>query len=128
MRRLCAAGKRAVKRDNLQFVNGVQARESQPFAPQSPGKAKYVSPANASVGSPAALVFNGGYFGVYADVHFGTSSNPPLYQANVPLSANAQKSVPLPVLAPGTTYYWKVVNKTFANMTSIDPIYSFVAQ
>lgn len=110
---------------NLQFVDGVQMKESTPFAPLAPGKASYVSPANGFVGTPTALVFNGGYYGITADVYFGTAPNPPLYQSNIALSTNAKKTVTLPALTPGTKYYWKVVNKTLANKTTVGSTYSF---
>jgi phosphatidylserine/phosphatidylglycerophosphate/cardiolipin synthase-like enzyme len=111
---------------NLQYVNGVRMLESKAFVPLPPGKAAYKSPANGFVGTPTALVINGGFYGFYADVYLGTSStNLTLYKANVPLSVNKNISVPLPALTPGKTYYWRVNNKTFANKVSIGYVYSF---
>ena len=110
---------------NLQYIDGVQVLESQPFVPQPPGKAAYSAPVNGFVGTPTALVFNGGYYGIFADVYFGTTSNPPLYQADVPLTTNTKKTVALPALTPGTTYYWRIVNKTLANKVSFGSVYSF---
>ena len=110
---------------NQQFIDGVQVLESQPFVPQPPAKAAYSAPANGFVGTPTALVFNGGYYGFFADVYFGTLPNPPLYQADVPLATNTKKTVPLPVLTPGKIYYWRIVNKTLANKVSFGPVYSF---
>jgi hypothetical protein len=110
---------------NLQFIDGVQVLESQPFVPLAPGKATYSTPANGFVGAPTALIFNGGFYGIFADVYFGTTVNPKLYLADVPLATNTKKTVPLPALTPGTTYYWRIVNKTLANKVSFGPVYSF---
>lgn len=110
---------------NTHFIDGLRIVESNAFLPSSPGAAKYISPANAFVGATTALVFNGGYFGIFADVYFGTTSTPPPYLKDLRLSANANKTVTLPALLPGTTYYWKVVNKTAAGKASTGPTYSF---
>jgi phosphatidylserine/phosphatidylglycerophosphate/cardiolipin synthase-like enzyme len=110
---------------NSQFVDGVQMIESKPFTPGAPGAATSLSPANGFVGTPTQLVFNGGFYGITADVYFGTTPSPPLYLSGIPLGVNTKRPVALPPLGSGTTYYWKVITRTHANRTSSTATLSF---
>jgi regulation of enolase protein 1 (concanavalin A-like superfamily) len=66
------------------------------------------------------------------DIYFGTDPNPPLFAANQNLgpddptkSPKQYQTIALPALTPGTTYYWKIVSKTMANLTATGPVWSF---
>ena len=63
------------------------------------------------------------------DVYFGVSPNPPLFAANQALgpseTTSQDQTFTLPALTGGTTYYWKIVSKTAANLTKTGDIWSF---
>jgi phosphatidylserine/phosphatidylglycerophosphate/cardiolipin synthase-like enzyme len=108
------------------------AVESKPFVPLAPDKPSNVSVANGAVGVAAAgqrLKWNGGPWAHLYDVYFGTSPNPPLFAANLvlgPSETPAQyQTFTLPTLIDGTTYYWKIVSKTAANLTKTGDTWSF---
>ncbi len=111
------------------------AQETGPFTPLPPDTPVYQTPANGATGlatSGLQLVWDGGPWAHNYDVYFGTSSAPPLYAANLNLgpddptkSTKQYQRFSLPTLAPGTTYYWKVVSKTMANVTKAGPVWSF---
>lgn len=100
--------------------NQAGAPETAPFAPLPPDTPTYVRPAAGAVGVPldAALVFDAGPFAHLYDVYFGTTPDPPLLEANVPLGPTGPGDKPrryvLPPLQPHTTYYWRIVAKTMA--------------
>ena len=106
--------------------NPAGAKETAPFTPIAPGTPTYHTPANGASNIPitgASLVWDGGAWAHNYDVYFGTSSNPPLYLANQNLgpddpskSPKQYQSVPLPTLVSGTTYFWRIVSKTMANV------------
>jgi hypothetical protein len=108
------------------------AIETQPFVPLPPDKPVYQSPTDGSLGTLRSmeLVWDGGPWGQVYDIYFGTDPNPPLLAANQqlgpndPASPSFQKWI-LPLLQPGTTYYWRIVSKTMAGMTAKGPIASF---
>jgi phosphatidylserine/phosphatidylglycerophosphate/cardiolipin synthase-like enzyme len=111
---------------NLQYVDGAQVIESKPFVPSSPGSSTYLSPANASTVSTSTPVLR---FRVrwahYVDVYYGTSSTSlTLYRSRMRVNPNTTVSVTLPTLAP-RTYYWRVVARTAANLTSTGSVWSF---
>ncbi len=116
-------------------TNPVGAKETGPFTPLPPGTPSYQTPASGATAvatSGAKLVWDGGAWAHVYDIYFGTSSNPPLFLANQNLgpddpakSPKQLQSVPLPTLSAGTTYYWKIVSKTMANVTKTGPIWSF---
>ena len=115
----------------------------QDFVPSYPEQPVYSTPANGALGLGAAvtLKWEGGWWAHKYDIYFGTSSTPPLLQANyAPGAATAgvvgtKESFTVSNLQPGVTYYWRVVGKTMANGTRPDgtvvsrtvtgPIYSF---
>ena len=82
-----------------------------------------LSPADASVNLTATgitLKWDPGYYGQIYDIYFGVDPNPPLYKANLALgpvdydTPKTKKTLALPALQPGTTYYWRIVSKTMA--------------
>src|SRR5262245_11820092 len=106
--------------------------ESTPFVPLPPDKPANVSIANGAVGVPTAgqaLTWHGGPWAHVYDVYFGTVPNPPLFAAGQALgpsqSTSQDQSFSLPALAGGTTYYWKIVSKTAANLTRTGDVWSF---
>ena len=103
-------------------------QETRPFVPLPPDPPAYTAPANGSSGastSSVTLSWRPGLWAHRADVYFGTAPNPPLRAANVSVSPNSTKSYTVSSLAPGTTYYWRIVSKTMAPMTAAGPVYSF---
>ena len=102
--------------------------ETVAFEPLPPDVPAYVSPANQGQSvatSGAVLRWNPGPWSWLADVYFGTSPSPPLYRSNVGVAVSETNTFALPALAPGTTYYWKIVSKTMAQQTAEGPIHSF---
>jgi hypothetical protein len=91
----------------------------------------YSAPANGAFGVPltATLRWEGGPWAHKYDIYFGTSSNPPLVDANVMVGGAAsgigETYTVKQSLAPGTTYYWRVVGKTIANRTATGATWSF---
>lgn len=110
------------------WTNAAGAIETTPFVPQPPAPPVYVSPANGATGvatSGAVLRFNPGTWGHRADIYFGTSLDPPLIASNVVVTATDNHTYALPALNPGTTYYWRVVNKTIALRGAAGTVQSF---
>lgn len=119
--------------------------ENQPFVPLPPDQASYQLPANGAIAQPTTikLQWEGGPWAHKYDIYFGTTSNPPLYAANVstlqsgavpgqPLldtgsvDGGVTESYTIPLtLQAGTTYYWKIVSKTMADQTATGPTWSF---
>ena len=111
--------------------NSGPAPETEPFVPLPPDPPTYSAPAQSASGVSIApvLTFDAGPFAHLYDIYFGTSSNPPLIQADVPLGptepGGAPRTYQLPQLSPNTTYYWRVVAKTMAQQTAGGPVWSF---
>jgi hypothetical protein len=104
---------------NLQYVDGLQVIESKPFVPLPPGSASNVSPAHQSTVSTATprLTFKVRW-AHYVDVYYGRSSTSlTLYRSRMRVNPNTTVSVTLPTLSSGT-YYWRVISRTAANLTS----------
>jgi hypothetical protein len=104
--------------------------EYQTFTPLPPDAPVTPSPLNSAVvASPdVTLRWEGGFFAWKYDLYFGTNPNPPLLTANLTTGfpgPGTPETYQLPVLAPGQTYYWRVVGKTMANMTASGPVWSF---
>jgi hypothetical protein len=119
------------------FVNHFERKwnstsENTDFVPQPPPNAPaYSAPANAAVGLGATgvvLKWEGGLWAHKYDIYFGTTPNPPLIASDVntgsPYPGNPE-TFPLPALSPGTTYYWKIVSETMANLGNTGPVWSF---
>lgn len=114
---------------NRKWNNSTGNRETTAFVPLPPGTPVYVSPAHAATGQPTTvtLTWRPGHWGHRADLYFGTSANPPLYQANLTTSAGSSstKKVTISGLVAGRTYYWRVVSKTMAGLTRSGSTRSF---
>lgn len=111
--------------------NSAGFAESRPFVPKPPDKPLNKLPANLATaqGTSLTLTWEGGPWAHKYDVYFGTTPIPPLFAADVahPPSDSAADNEHLTVtnLAPGTTYYWRVVGKTMANMSAGGATWSF---
>jgi len=112
-------------------TNTAGATETVAFAPLPPDAPKYKSPSNGGAvpTSTATLTWYAGPWAHNYDIYFGTSSNPPLVASNVTLGPSPDTSTyqkwTTPSLAANTTYYWKIVSKTMANMTAAGPVWTF---
>jgi phosphatidylserine/phosphatidylglycerophosphate/cardiolipin synthase-like enzyme len=103
------------------------------FTPLPPDEPSYLSPASDALGQAASVTlrWEGGYWAHRYDVYFGTTPNPPLLAENItPGSATAgmnavKESFAVSSLAPGVTYYWRIVSKTMADRTRTGPVWSF---
>jgi hypothetical protein len=112
-------------------TNASAAAETAPFVPLPPDAPKNKLPASASLitTSTATLTWYGGPWAHNYDIYFGTSSNPPLVAANVNLGPSpdvkTNQQWTTPPLAASTTYYWKIVSKTMANLAVTGPVWNF---
>jgi phosphatidylserine/phosphatidylglycerophosphate/cardiolipin synthase-like enzyme/regulation of enolase protein 1 (concanavalin A-like superfamily) len=112
--------------------NNDVAVETAPFVPLPPDAPKNKLPAAGSqlpAGTTAKLTWFGGPWAHNYDVYFGTTPTPPLVAANLnlgpSLTTTTNQSYTTPVLAAGTTYYWRIVSKTMANLSAPGPVWSF---
>jgi hypothetical protein len=101
-----------------------------PFEPLPPDSPVYSSPSNGAsgAGTSVTLTWDGGPWSHLYDIYFGTSPNPPLIQSNKELGspdAGQQETFTINNLLPGTTYYWRIVDKTWAQKTNSGPVWSF---
>jgi PKD repeat protein/phosphatidylserine/phosphatidylglycerophosphate/cardiolipin synthase-like enzyme len=106
------------------------ATEYKPFVPLPPDAPANPSPANQAFTSSTnvTLQWEGGFWAWKYDVYFGTSSNPPLVASDLNTGfpgPGTPETFTLPTLQPGTTYFWRIVGKTMANMTTSSPVWSF---
>lgn len=119
--------------------------ENQPFVPLGPNIPVNQLPANNAVAQPTAvqLQWEGGRWAHKYDIYFGTDPNPPLLIADAStdqsgagpgqprldggsVDDNVVEKITIPLtLSPGTTYYWKIVGKTMANLSATGPIWNF---
>ena len=113
-------------------TNPMNAAETAPFVPLPPDQPAYRSPANGSVtaGSSVTLTWYAGRWAHNYDIYVGASPSPPLVATNVNLGPSSTSTTfqrfTVSNLSPGTTYYWKVVSKTMANMTATGSVWTFV--
>jgi phosphatidylserine/phosphatidylglycerophosphate/cardiolipin synthase-like enzyme/regulation of enolase protein 1 (concanavalin A-like superfamily) len=106
--------------------------ETRPLVPLPPDAPRYVAPADAAQNQPATVTlewYAGPWAHVY-DIYFGTDpSNLPLHAANQQLgpSEHSRDYVRFTVsgLQESTTYYWRVVSKTMANVERGGTVWSF---
>jgi phosphatidylserine/phosphatidylglycerophosphate/cardiolipin synthase-like enzyme len=107
------------------------ASETEPFVILPPDQPVYSAPSSgANVQSDTAtLRWHAGFWAYKYDIYFGTSSNPPLLAADVNLgnSITPTDYVDYTVtgLAPDTTYYWRIVSKTMANVPASGAVWNF---
>jgi phosphatidylserine/phosphatidylglycerophosphate/cardiolipin synthase-like enzyme len=112
-------------------ANPAHAAESAPFVPLPPDAPRYKSPVSGTTvtGLTATLTWNAGLWAHNYDIYLGTSSSPPLLAANVNLGPSATPTTYVkyttPPLLPSTTYYWRIVSKTMANLTAVGSTWSF---
>jgi hypothetical protein len=112
--------------------NSTGVAETTDFVPLPPDRATTPNPVNAASGVGTASVTLKWFGGPWAhkyDVYFGTTPTPPLFAENLELgpseSSTQMQKLTVTGLAAGTTYYWRVVSKTMANMTRASEVWSF---
>jgi phosphatidylserine/phosphatidylglycerophosphate/cardiolipin synthase-like enzyme/regulation of enolase protein 1 (concanavalin A-like superfamily) len=117
---------------NRKWSNTTGNQETKPFVPLPPDTPAYHLPANGATGvatSGVSLSWNSGLWAHKYDIYFGTTSNPPLLSANVPLGPTQfgtdYRTFALPTLQPGTTYFWKITSKTMALVPKDGVVWSF---
>src|SRR4029079_12049675 len=72
--------------------------------------------------------WDGGIWAHFYDIYFGTTSNPPLLAGNLQLGSfqpGVIETYTVNSLQPGTTYYWRIVGKTYAQAATSGPVWSF---
>jgi phosphatidylserine/phosphatidylglycerophosphate/cardiolipin synthase-like enzyme len=109
--------------------------ENAPFVPLPPDKAKTPAPVHLATGvnasAPVTLKWYGGPWAHLYDIYLGTdSANLPIVAANLELgpsesTTEVQKYTVMTALLPGTTYYWKIVSRTMANLAQTSATWSF---
>jgi phosphatidylserine/phosphatidylglycerophosphate/cardiolipin synthase-like enzyme len=100
------------------------------FVPLPPDSPVYASPVNASsgTGTSVTLKWEGGPWAHFYDIYFGTSSNPPLLAGNLQIGSpdpGQGEKYTVSNLATGTTYYWRIVSRTWAQKTKAGAVWSF---
>jgi hypothetical protein len=102
------------------------------FVPGAPDAPSLSAPAAGQTGvaPTTALIWNRAPFATSFDVYLGTSASSMTKVANVPAKlVNEPPSTysfkPATALQPGTTYYWRVVSRTLANVTATSLTRSF---
>ena len=101
-----------------------------PFQPLAPGAPVYSSPSNGASGLPSSvtLTWDGGPWSHMYDIYAGPTPDPPLVAGNIPLGspdAGVLETFTLSNLQPGTAYYWRIVDRTYANRTQSGVTWSF---
>jgi phosphatidylserine/phosphatidylglycerophosphate/cardiolipin synthase-like enzyme len=118
-------------------LNPVGAVETTDFVPLAADKPINMLPANAAINlntTGIVLKWDPGYFGHLYDIYFGQDPNPPLYKADLKLGPvdfdlpKTKKTLTLPAVQAGTTYYWRIATKTMAGLISKGPIWSFTTK
>jgi len=114
------------------WTNATGNVETTPFVPLPPDAPVYQAPANGAQNQSQTITLKwfGGYFAHVYDLYLGTDpANLPLVAPNLALgpseSATEFQSYTISGLQLSTTYYWKIVSKTMANMTKSGPVWSF---
>jgi hypothetical protein len=101
------------------------------FQPLPPGPQVYSAPSNGATGvstSSVTLRWDGGTWAHLYDIYFGTDPNPPLVASNRELGSpvdGQMETWTVTNLLPGTTYYWRIVGKTWAQMARSGATWSF---
>ena len=107
------------------------AAETEPFVILPPDQPVYSAPSSgASIQSDTVtLRWHAGFWAYKYDIYFGTSPNPPLLAADVflgnSITPTDYRSYTIAGLLPDTTYYWRVVSKTMANMPASGQVWNF---
>jgi phosphatidylserine/phosphatidylglycerophosphate/cardiolipin synthase-like enzyme len=103
-----------------------------PFVPRAPGVPSYAAPSSGASGlrGETTLRWEGGSWAHKYDIYFGPTSDPPRVVVDfMPGGATAglrvSESYTFRNLSPATTYYWRIVGKTMANVTRSGPLWQF---
>jgi hypothetical protein len=101
-----------------------------PFQPLPPDNPAYYSPSPGAIGQDATvtLTWDGGSWAHLYDIYFGTTPDPPLFIENVELGSPVQGQLErftMNNLQLGTTYYWRIVGKTWAQRQNSGSVWSF---
>lgn len=122
------------------FVNQFERRWNSPqeyraFVPIGPGLPVNKIPANGATGvnQSLSLRWDGGPWGQRFDIYLGAGATGPLTLIASNVATGAPDPAPnhalghynISGLAAKTTYRWKIVSKTMANLASTGPIWSF---
>ena len=102
------------------------------FTPEPPDAPALASPSSGSTGVSLTptLTWQRAVFATMYDVYLGTSSGSlsRVATVNAQLTSNPPDTYSWTATTPlqgGTTYYWRVVSRTFASVTATSPTYSF---
>src|SRR5262249_34563519 len=74
------------------------------------------------------LTWDGGPWSHFYDIYFGTSSNPPLLKGNQQIGApdpGVIETFTINSLQPGTTYFWRIVDRTWAQQLTGGDVWGF---
>jgi phosphatidylserine/phosphatidylglycerophosphate/cardiolipin synthase-like enzyme len=101
-----------------------------PFQPLPPGTPSSSTPINGASGQAASvtLTWDGGTWAHFYDIYLGISSTPPLLKANLQLGSpqpGVVETFTVTNLLPGTTYYWRIVGKTWAQRAASGQTWNF---
>jgi Tfp pilus assembly protein PilX len=101
-----------------------------PFIPLPPAAPVYQTPFNGAAGQATSVTlrWEGGTWAHKYDIYFGTNADPPLLQSDVTTGSpvpGTSESFTVTGLAPGATYFWRIVGKTVADRTKTGPTWSF---
>jgi hypothetical protein len=102
-----------------------------PFQPLPPDAPVYSSPSNGASGlnTTVSLVWQGGPWGNLYDLYVGTDpANLQLLEKEKEIGSPDKQQLETYTLAnllPGTTYYWRIVGKTWALLGKTGPTWSF---
>jgi hypothetical protein len=103
------------------------------FQPQPPDPlTTYIAPVNGASGLSASvtLTWDGGPWAHLYDIQLGTTPTalaqigPPNQQLGSP-DDGRRETITVSNLQPGTTYYWRIVSKTWALQSRTGPVWSF---
>ena len=113
---------------NNKPLDGSSTAQTTEFIPSEPDGPSVRTPANAATGvTPGNVVlkWSGNNWGRKYDIYFGIGPNPPLVKSDLELGAGDNKTFTVSAPLPGTTYSWKIVSKTMANVGKAGGLWTF---